>query len=266
MISRKVDKDLVTQNATQTLCGYEPSNEDRTIIALTVVLFSLQTIFFALRMLCRAVRIAPWGKDDTTIVIAFVSCNQPIHPIHFIVFVPADQSFIVQISTLGFLGASIVEKENGIGRDIWTLTPQKITDFLKVFFVFEMIYTFTLGMVKISICFLYLRIFPGRNFCRIIYATQVFNVAVIITFAVANGLQCHPISHFWESWQGEKPGHCINFNAIAWGHAIVNIALDIWMLILPATQVWHLNVSWKKRAGILAMFGFGILYVRNVLI
>lgn len=42
-------------------------------------------------------------------------------------------------------------------------------------------------------------------------------------------------------------------------HAAVNIGLDVWMLVLPSTQVLRLNLRWREKAEILAMFGIGIL-------
>lgn len=69
-----IRQSLVVKNYTASNCGLPEPNHDATLVAITVVLITLQTIFFALRMLCRAVRIAPWGWDDTTIVLAFVSC------------------------------------------------------------------------------------------------------------------------------------------------------------------------------------------------
>lgn len=53
----------------------------------------------------------------------------------------------------------------------------------------------------------------------------------------------------------------MNLEAFIYTHAALNIALDVWMLALPASQIWRLNLSWKKKIGVLAMFGFGILYV-----
>lgn len=48
-------------------------------------------------------------------------------------------------------------------------------------------------------------------------------------------------------------------NAMAYAHAGINIALDVWMLYLPATQVLNLRVSFKKKLGIMSMFGLGVL-------
>lgn len=138
--------------------------------------------------------------------------------------------------------------------------------FLKVFLGFEIIYVCALAIIKISICFLYLRIFPSHRFRVAVWATQVFNVALLVAFITAELLQCQPINYFWQGWDGEHEGFCINLEAFVYSHAGINIVLDFWMLALPASQIWHLNLCMKKKVGVFAMFGFGVLYVLLVIL
>lgn len=164
----------------------------------------------------------------------------------------------MQILVTGVVGAAFFTLRNGLGRNIWVLTPVQITTFLKVYWTFEMLYTVTLGTIKISICFLYLRLFPGEKFRRLVWATLIFNLFVLVAFSFSSVFQCRPLSYFWSGWDGEQKGTCDNINAAAWAHAVINIVLDVWMLGLPASQVWRLNVPMRKKIEILAMFGFGI--------
>lgn len=39
----------------------------------------------------------------------------------------------------------------------------------------------------------------------------------------------------------------------------MNIALDVWMVILPFTQLYHLGLKLRKKVGVIAMFSVGIL-------
>lgn len=173
----------------------------------------------------------------------------------------ADSHTHPKLLAAGWLAGSILEERYGLGRDIWTLEPWRITEFLKVFFVFEVLYTLTLGLIKTSILFLYLRLFPDPKFRRTVWATQAFNLLMVGSFIVSDFLQCRPISYFWGSWDGEHTGSCFNINALAWAHSALNIALDFWMLYLPATQVWCLQMKTRKKVGVILMFGIGILWV-----
>lgn len=62
----------MVKNVSWTGCGYPEINNDRSVLIINMTVFSLQTLFVGLRMLCRLVRIAPWGMDDATIAIAYV--------------------------------------------------------------------------------------------------------------------------------------------------------------------------------------------------
>ncbi|KAI8256710.1 Satratoxin biosynthesis SC1 cluster protein 4 [Colletotrichum sp. SAR11_239] len=161
---------------------------------------------------------------------------------------------------VAFLVATTLAKRAGIGRDIWTLNVDQITSFIRGFFAFEIVYSITLASIKASILFLYLRIFGAitETFRQILWGTQIFNVAVCITFVIVNLNQCKPLSYFWYGWDGRHPGYCIDLTAMALSHAALNIALDVWMLVLPATQIYRLNLQKRQKAGIMSMFGVGI--------
>lgn len=94
-----------------------------------------------------------------------------------------------------------IANQNGLGIDIWFVPFNQITNFLQIFFVFEVLYTLTLGIIKISICFLFLRLFPERRIRRYLWATQVFNVTLIVVYVIVDLAQCQPMSYFWDMWE-----------------------------------------------------------------
>jgi hypothetical protein len=149
----------------------------------------------------------------------------------------------------------------GIGRSSWTLDFWQIQDLLIVYFILEVLYFLAIGLVKISMCFLYGRLFMDTLFQRMIWATQVFNVLVVLSFVLLVLTQCQPLSYFWMAWDGEHDGTCINTQAVAYVHSAINIALDLWLLVLPATQIWNLRLTTKRKAAVTGMFAMGILFV-----
>ncbi len=56
----------------------------------------------------------------------------------------------------------------------------------------------------------------------------------------------------------------MDINALGWANAGISIALDFWMLGLPMTQLTQLNLGWKKKLGVAAMFGVGALFVSTI--
>jgi hypothetical protein len=71
-------------------------------------------------------------------------------------------------------------------------SPHQLT-IPQVFLADEMLYFTQLPMVKISICFFYLRSPPGNTIRYLIYGTIVFNSLTGIAFYPVAFLQCHPI-------------------------------------------------------------------------
>jgi len=148
---------------------------------------------------------------------------------------------------------------NGLGRDIWTLTSDQITRFGMSFYVAEVIYFVEVPAVKLSLLLFYLRIFPTKLVRRLLWATVAFNVVYGVAFTFLGIFQCTPISYFWTRWDTEHEGKCLNINIVVLTNAAISIALDIWMLAIPLSQLRSLNLHWKKKIGVAVMFCVGTL-------
>jgi hypothetical protein len=84
-------------------------------------------------------------------------------------------------------------------------------------------------------------------------------VASTIVFVLVTIFQCKPIEHVWnKDLQG---GRCVNYNAVAWANAAINIQQDILIIILPINALRRLHLCLKKKIGMYAMFGVGSLCV-----
>lgn len=150
---------------------------------------------------------------------------------------------------------------NGLGRDIWTLTFDQIYDFGKYFLILEIIYFAEITILKLAMLFLYLRIFPAASTQRTLWGTIIVNSLFGIIFVVITAfVQCRPIRYFWQMWDNEHEGTCLNLTAIGLSNACISIALDIWMLAIPLVQIRSLNLGWKRKIGAGAMISVGSLY------
>ncbi|KAK3298689.1 uncharacterized protein B0H64DRAFT_371144 [Chaetomium fimeti] len=202
--------------------------------------------------------------DMTSIVLASISCSIVLLRVGFKVFVTRSMSsddYVVAL-LVAFAIPSIVIihvglSPNGVGRDIWTLTPDHITSFLFYFYIMAMLYFAQVMLVKLSMLLFYLRIFPSPTVRRLLWGTVIFNILFGVIFFFVAIFQCAPISYFWNGWDGEHEGMCLNKNAIAWANAAISIALDFWMLAIPLAQLKALNLHWKKKIGVALMFVVG---------
>lgn len=148
---------------------------------------------------------------------------------------------------------------HGLGRDVWTLPFEMVTDFGRYLYIMEVLYFLHINMFKLSMLFFYLRIFPAPGVRRTIWGTIAFTTVFCLTFIFLAIFQCSPISFFWDKWDGEHQGKCLNINAIPWANAAIGISLDLWMLAIPLWQLRDLNLHWKKKIGVAMMFCVGTL-------
>ena len=130
------------------------------------------------------------------------------------------------------------------------------------------LYLITIGLTKTSILLFYLRLFgtPGTRpgLRKLLYTTQVLVIIWLIASIIPGIYRCHPIDDMWNPLIFSGPDvriHCIDENAYYVSTSVFNVALDFWILVLPLSIVWTLQLSRRRKAGLIAIFLLGILYV-----
>ncbi|KAF5514100.1 hypothetical protein CGCF413_v001835 [Colletotrichum fructicola] len=149
----------------------------------------------------------------------------------------------------------------GLGNPVWTVTPTKMVEFLQMLFATQILYVVGLMTLKASVLFFFLRIFPTRGFRTIVWATHGLNFLVGLIYIILTFAQCRPLSLYWTGWdknESYKNERCLDFNRFILSNAIINIILDVWMLILPLTQLYKLNLILRKKIGVMLMFSVGL--------
>ncbi|RMZ21019.1 hypothetical protein D0859_14973 [Hortaea werneckii] len=149
----------------------------------------------------------------------------------------------------------------GLGKDMWEVPYDNITRILLHFFIDELLYIGVLSATKLSIIFLYLRVFPSvlsHSFRWWCIGFMALTVAYWVSLSITIIAACSPVSYSWNRWDpGEHSGHCIDVNAGIFAGAGINIALDLAILLLPVPKLLKLEVSWPRKIGILATFSMG---------
>lgn len=147
---------------------------------------------------------------------------------------------------------------HGMGKDVWTLSPDTLTDFVLYFYVMEILYLAEMSLIKLSLSLFYLYIFPGTRTRRLLIGTSIFNVIFGFTFVTTAIFQCSPVHHYWTQYvDATSRGRCININLFAWINAALAIAVDVWMIAIPLSQIKKLELHWKKKIGVAIMFLIG---------
>ncbi|KAF5528565.1 hypothetical protein CGCA056_v001762 [Colletotrichum aenigma] len=227
-----LDSVRVSANA----CGVTVADNTALPRYLTGILFALPTLFIGIRILNKVLNPLPWGADDFMAITGYV-CTIPLVPLIY-------RSLNI-----------------GLGNPVWTVTPTKMVEFLQMLFATQILYVVGLMTLKASVLFFFLRIFPTRGFRTIIWATHGLNFLVGLIYIILTFAQCRPLSLYWTGWdknESYKNERCLDFNRFILSNAIINIILDVWMLILPLTQLYKLNLILRKKIGVMLMFSVGL--------
>lgn len=120
-------------------------------------------------------------------------------------------------------------------------------------------YKVVITLDKCAILLFYLRIFPQQNFRRLCHAGLAFIASSGIAYLGGTIFQCTPIAYFWD--HTIHGGRCI-LNAPFWiSYSTLNIATDLYILILPMPLLYKLTLTPKDKWGVIACFALGGLFV-----
>ncbi|KAK4144971.1 CFEM domain-containing protein [Dichotomopilus funicola] len=227
-----VKESLVAKNATDTACGLPVRNRASTYDTTSMVLASISIGLVIIRVCFKLFVMRNMAKDDYVVIVLVLFALPSLVLIH-------------------------IGTAPDTGKDIWALRPDQITHFLLYFYLMAIFYFIQVALVKLCLLFFYLRIFPSQGVRRLLWGTMVFTVLFGVFFTILTIFECTPMSYFWNQWDGEHEGMCLNVSAIAWSNAAISIALDVWMLAIPLGQIRSLNLHWKKKIGVAMMFIVG---------
>ena len=221
-------------NASLTSCGAPVRNLGPQYVLLSNILFPVAAAFVIVRFAYKAlVAGLEFGYDDYIVFATMLSLI--VTPI---------------MNVFGLV-------KNGLGRDLWTLRPDQITQLLKCYYVMASVYFLQSALLKLCLIFFYLRVFPSAGVQRLLWGTVIFVVLWGIAYILAGIFTCQPIDYFWQQWDGLHKGHCSNLTGLTHSHAGISIALDFWILGIPMWQLWGLQMSRTKKVCVGLMFCLG---------
>ncbi|CEI70756.1 unnamed protein product [Fusarium venenatum] len=233
---RRADPELlvtVVLDAAAKKCDIPAQDSSLALRASSLVIFGAALGAFILRLTSKYLYKSEWGADDTFMSLA---------------------AFLI----LPLVALLQLMVSNGLGRDLRTLKNEKLV------FCFKVTYFIVLGLVKASILAFYLRIFPDHKFRITVWLTQFVNLSSAVLYVILLLLQKNPISLNWTGGtNSQSNAHVLSDKLLYLTHGILSMTLDIWMVVLPLTQLYHLGLKLRKKIGVMSMFSCGILDERN---
>ncbi|KKY32949.1 putative cfem domain-containing protein [Diaporthe ampelina] len=229
---------LLTKRFDATACDRPVTDDSLGLKVITPLFGVLAVLFFLCRVWARSLTglAVSWQTDDWMTLVT--------------------TAFSVPLTVVSYLFAA-----HGLGRDLWMVDFDDITFVLEMYYYSEILYLVVIFMTKISICFFYLRVFPKKEF-RVRVFTIIGLCALAATaFTAVTIFQCTPIPGAWLHWDGTYHAVCRDVQTQALWAAIVSIVLDVATIFLPMSELWALNMSLRKKLGVMTMFATGVFVV-----
>ncbi|KAL1967975.1 hypothetical protein VTN77DRAFT_2392 [Rasamsonia byssochlamydoides] len=198
-------------------------------LVITVVLTSLAIFVVTVRMVTRITLVKLVGREDGVIMLSLTF-------------------------SIVYMALVISQVHFGLGHHQYDLPLEEVKAQLMRLWLAIPMYNCSLWCTKISILFQYLRIFPGRPI-RIACYTIMGIVCSYSLWAVVSGyLNCIPVARFWDR---SIPGNCLNFEALWFFNAAMNLLTDMVLLILPMPVLNSLQLPRKQRLALMGVFAVG---------
>lgn len=122
-------------------------------------------------------------------------------------------------------------------------------------FTSQLAFAVSITAAKLSILYLYHRLFRTHRFTVIGIVLALFLVSWGIAFPLTVVFNCKPVNYFWD--KSIPGGHCIDGRAMSYTLAAVSTSTDVVVWALPIPWLWGLQMGYGKRLGIIATFALG---------
>ncbi|KAI2864438.1 hypothetical protein CBS12448_2931 [Aspergillus niger] len=139
-----------------------------------IVFLCLATVTVALRLYTRLKLVRKPGWDDLLIVL----------------------SLATDVVFFAFL---VIEIQNGLAENEADLAPEVVRRQLKALWITIPLYNLTLTLTKLSLIFLYRRLFPTHTYRILLILTLIFVIITGLWMVLSTLIFCIPINAFWDT-------------------------------------------------------------------
>ncbi|KAG7008174.1 hypothetical protein G7Y79_00006g017940 [Physcia stellaris] len=223
---------------------------------LAILFSTLPLLAVTLRLWARRILKARLGADDYLVLVALVMC----------------------IAAGGGTVYGAIYGETGRHQDLGPggepILSERMRVNGKVKYTSQLLELLSFGTAKLSVLYLYRRIFAYPAFTRIANIFILVVVAWTIAFFFTILLQCVPVDSLWDMLDSERVNavnggrgvHCVNMMAFFYANSVSDVLLDVAILALPVPLVWGLRLGWRRKCAVAGMFALGGVVVLSSLI
>ncbi|RAK86881.1 hypothetical protein BO79DRAFT_152005 [Aspergillus costaricaensis CBS 115574] len=110
------------------------------------------------------------------------------------------------------------------------------------------LYNLTLTLTKLSLIFLYRRLFPTHTYRILLILTLIFVIITGLWMVLSTLLFCIPINAFWDT---SLPHTCLPEDVVWCLNAAFQITTDLILVVLPLPILARLNLPKRQKAALL---------------
>ncbi|KAF1950141.1 hypothetical protein CC80DRAFT_554601 [Byssothecium circinans] len=163
-----------------------------------------------------------------------------------------------------FLALVVIGKkffDYGAGVHQWNLKRKDFNMVIYYMNINQVLYGPAMALVKVAILLQYIYLLaPTASVNPFLSIGSKIMIAVSVMFYFANTCitiwTCNPREKIWNDL---VPGKCMDNNTLILITCVFNVLSDLAILLLPTHTVWGLRIELKKKLGICALFGTGLL-------
>ncbi|KAI1384251.1 uncharacterized protein F4822DRAFT_434190 [Hypoxylon trugodes] len=162
--------------------------------------------------------------------------------------------FLSYVLYVGYVASLNTITQFGYGRHVILVTDFRKFSILSL--VTMSFYVFGMACVKLSIIFLYHRIFPGKRFRNVLIVIAGIVSSWVFAAFFASIFSCYPVE---KSWDSSIPGKCIDYGTVTLAIGIINVLLDFLILGTPMHRLWKLHMSTRRKVLLSGAFATGCI-------
>ncbi|GAQ47517.1 hypothetical protein ANI_1_3138024 [Aspergillus niger] len=145
-----------------------------------------------------------------------------------------------------------IESQNGLAENEADLPPEV------ALWITIPLYNLTLTLTKLSLIFLYRRLFPTHTYRILLILTLIFVIITGLWMVLSTLIFCIPINAFWDT---SLPHTCLPEDVVWCLNAAFQITTDLILVVLPLPILARLNLPKRQKAALLVIFALGFLYI-----
>ncbi|KAF9700165.1 hypothetical protein EKO04_001959 [Ascochyta lentis] len=228
-----LDQNQVVEFASGLCAAYPKESRVDELKIASIATIVLATLFLSLRLYSRWLKTRRLCSDDAYAIIAAV--------------------LLITVSII-ILEMSL----KGFGLHYWNVPTSNAVILLKLFYVCQMLYVAVQIFSKVAILAFYSRLFPDfiRWFRWSVRGMVAFMFVHGFVFFLLVVFQCWPVRSIWDKTVTDAK--CLPVSAvIGFTGAALSIVEDIIILLLPLPVVWKLQMSIRKKIGVILLISVG---------